>query len=214
MTGSPPPTTPTHPLSALCNVGAAFRSRHLTGASSSLPLSKETSPLLFQPLPNPCTVKQAGAKVYDERDGGVSSKGESSSSSASTSSLLDERGRGERGRGLSEPHYPSLATKVALRSEWRGTGRASMHHEWDRCGRCPPKSRGAYSGGRASGRLDDSSSSKPRAPPPSVDQTVMLNSLHSINSQLGELLSRVGGAKTHPHPTFLEEPVVPSSNAR
>ncbi len=155
-----------------------LRDRHLTGASvPPRPFSREramTSPVTFQP-----TSKPYGGRSGEE-GGGVSSEGESSSptSTSLTSSLseLEVRPR-VRPRAYSQP---LSLTKAADKRE-------SSHqetHKWK------------HGGARHFRETASHSSYGPTsATSSSVNQAAVLN---SINTQLGELLDRVGGPSQPP----------------
>lgn len=181
------------------------RNRRLTwGGSDSRPFSRKrnlTSPLLFPGPHRPDTEHRVGLEMLQEEQSGASSEGEASSSSTSSAADMEVRGRDDLRKAPDEPPSPD---PLPGRSWSRGgegvaaTRWRSRHHSHGDTQRDHPSS--------------------------SPKQTQMLDSLHTINSQLGELLNRVG-APTAPRmsmpasfhygqPPLPEEPALTSSNAR
>lgn len=122
---------------------------------------------MTSPLPFVPTHTLSTKQCGDDRtssEGEVSSS--SSSSSSSTYSIREPEWRGES----------SAPTVGNARKNWKGSGKGVA--------------RGSE---RWNGSRHEAASPRDH-PSSSLNQRVMLDSLHSINSQLGELLSRVGSA--------------------
>lgn len=174
--------------------------RQTSGGSANRPFSRKknfTSPLLFPGTHRP-DVECVGLEMLREEHSGASSEGEASSSSLSTSSVVEAEVRGRTDLELSS----SPATRTL--------GNAGRN--WSRGDAV------VANGGWSSRRYSDMVKRHDHPGSSPSNQTQMLDSLHTINSQLGELLHRVA-APTAPAgmsvPTFLpEEPALPPSNTR
>lgn len=190
------------------------RNRRLTwggggGSAANRPYSRKrnlTSPLLFAGGHRPNT-ERAGLEMLREEQSGASSDGEASTSSLSTSSAAEVEVRGHAEvRGRADLQLPSAAKGPGNTGRsWSmgigGEGVASIER-W--------RSRHHSHGGAMK------SGDHP---------TQMLDSLHTINSQLGELLDRVGAPARMSMPAAIpygqqqpyirsEESTLASSNAR
>lgn len=164
------------------------RHRHLT-ASKTLHKRerRSTLPMSFGGGRRPVS-KQAGVRVYDEDEIGGSSVGEvlsSSSASSLTSSLTDT----DKAAAMNKTEGEWRFRKDDLATSRRMPDAASHH-------------RTPFHGGDVKGGVMNTrglGKARRVAPAPSsLGRTPVLDSLHSINSQLGELLSKVGGVEVGP----------------
>lgn len=140
-----------------------------------------TSPLPYSATREPVGKHAARLKLYDKRQTGVSSEGELSSSSTSSLTSSDEE-LGYRGRSQSHVVSSARVNPASMQKSWRKGGQVLAGVAWKErhsgTSRHHPE---AVPSGDGDGKTHHDHS-----------QTAVLQSLHSINSQLGQLLNRVG----------------------
>lgn len=150
----------------------------------------------------------AELKLYTAESSGTSSEDEVSSSSST--STISGAGGEMKGRGHhTQPRYGTTPTAAAMQGggDWRvdrNPAGAKQWHPGISLKHTPARARAPAGGDGGNGpvieeqlqqakTLEQPSLSNP------TDQSVVLDSLHSINSQLGELLSRVGPSPAAAH---------------